>query len=173
MDASPFTAVARILKTHGLDGEVSAALLVRHLEPAALQAADVWPVPPKGVPRPLHVSETRGCDETSCILAFEEVTDVATAKCLVGTLLLMRADDLPETLESAVDDVVGFEVVDATRGSLGSIVDVIVTGANDVWVVHGPFDEVLVPVIDDVVVSVDHAQRTARVSLLPGLIDED
>jgi 16S rRNA processing protein RimM len=51
-------------------------------------------------------------------------------------------------------------------------VDVIETGANDVWVVQGTrFGEVLLPVTDEVVLDVDDASGTAHVRLLPGLID--
>jgi len=48
-----------------------------------------------------------------------------------------------------------------------------VTGANDVWVVHGPYGEVLLPVIDDVVVSFDEDAETVMVTLLPGLLPEE
>jgi 16S rRNA processing protein RimM len=70
-------------------------------------------------------------------------------------------------------DPVGLKVVDEARGSLGLIEDVIVTGANDVWVVRGPYGEVLIPVIDDVVISVHESEGLVTVRLLPGLIDED
>ncbi|MCL4079573.1 ribosome maturation factor RimM [Coriobacteriia bacterium Es71-Z0120] len=173
MDASPFTAVARVVKTHGLDGEVHAALLLRGLDASALDGAELWPVPPRGAPRPLHVSRVRSADAGGCLLAFQEASDVGTAKRLVGSLLLARASDLPAAEEPAPDEVDGFEVIDAERGPLGTVVDVIVTGANDVWVVHGPLGEVLLPVIDDVVLDVDHERRVASVRLLPGLIDED
>ena len=62
---------------------------------------------------------------------------------------------------------------DEERGELGVIDEIIVTGANDVWVVRGgPLGEVLIPVIDDCVLEVDTETRTARVRLLPGLIEE-
>jgi 16S rRNA processing protein RimM len=67
---------------------------------------------------------------------------------------------------------VGCAVEDEERGSLGTIREVIATGANDVWVVRGDGDEVLLPVIDDVVVDVDAATRVIRVRLLPGLMEE-
>lgn len=172
MDVSPFTAVARVLKTHGLDGEVHAALLARGLSPAALDGAELWPVPPRGTPRPLHVSLIRGTDAGGCVMSFREVRDVMTSRRLAGSLLLGRVSDLPQE-EPAPDEVHGFEVVDLERGPLGAIVDVILTGANDVWVVHGALGEILVPVIDDVVLHIDREHRTASVKLLPGLIDED
>ena len=64
-------------------------------------------------------------------------------------------------------------VEDQQRGVLGTIVEVIVTGANDVWVVEGRFGEILIPVIDDVVMGVS-TRTTASSScaswtgLMPG-----
>ena len=45
--------------------------------------------------------------------------------------------------------------------------------SNDVWVIDGPHGEVLLPVIDDVVLSVDWDAATAMVQLLPGLLAEE
>jgi 16S rRNA processing protein RimM len=64
-------------------------------------------------------------------------------------------------------------VNDAAHGDLGMIEDLIVTGANDVWVVSGPYGEVLIPVIDDVVLAVDHDAGSISVRLLPGLLPEE
>jgi 16S rRNA processing protein RimM len=53
------------------------------------------------------------------------------------------------------------------------VTDVIVTGANDVWVVEGRFGQVLVPDIDDVVGEIDEEAGTVSVTLLPGLIEDE
>lgn len=74
---------------------------------------------------------------------------------LCGRYLLVDEADLPEDL--VVHDpsaLVGVEVVDATLGPLGRICAVMQGPANDVWEVLGPFGEVLVPVVDEFVVSV-------------------
>lgn len=174
MDASPFTAVAKVVKTRGLDGEVAVTPLVEADLGTTLEDLPLWPVPPRWAPRPLHVQAVRPSRaEGSAVVSFCEVHDVATARRLVGSLLLVRTDLLPEAVVARDDDLLGFAVVDDSRGHLGEIADVIVTGANDVWVVHGPLGEVLVPVIPDVVLHLDVKSRTALVRLLPGLIDEE
>jgi 16S rRNA processing protein RimM len=63
-------------------------------------------------------------------------------------------------------------VFDGERGLIGEITDVIITGANDVWVIEGPFGEVLIPVIDQVIGDIDEEAGTVHITLLPGLIDE-
>ncbi len=60
-----------------------------------------------------------------------------------------------------------------SAGTWASCVETIITGANDVWVVDGAFGEVLIPVIDDVVLDIDEQERTIRVALLPGLLEDD
>ncbi len=67
----------------------------------------------------------------------------------------------------------GLEVYDEARGYLGRISDVIVTGANDVYVVQGgPFGEVLIPAIKEVVLDVRLGEGRVEVRLIPGLIEE-
>jgi 16S rRNA processing protein RimM len=51
-------------------------------------------------------------------------------------------------------------------------VEVIETGANDVYVVQGPRGELLIPVIEDVVQELDLENQRMVVTLLPGLLDE-
>jgi 16S rRNA processing protein RimM len=55
---------------------------------------------------------------------------------------------------------------------LGKVVQVLETGANDVYVVRGPSGEVLLPAVDDVVKEVDTASGRMVVHLLPGLLGE-
>jgi 16S rRNA processing protein RimM len=90
---------------------------------------------------------------------------------LAGRWILARESDLPEPVAGA-DDLIGMEVVDTVRGAIGTVTDVIVTGANDVLVTDGPaYGQVLVPVIDDVVFEIDRDAGTISVALLDGLID--
>jgi 16S rRNA processing protein RimM len=52
---------------------------------------------------------------------------------------------------------------------LGTLEDILETGANDVYVVRGQGDELLLPAIPQVVRQVDMDARTITVRLLPGL----
>jgi len=167
MDAKAFVPLGRVAKTHGLDGEVS-VITTEGLPVDRLCGLEVWFVPPPATVRSSKVLSVRPGPKGP-LFAFEGVTDLNVAASLRGTLVLARASELPEVEDEL--DVVGFRVTDETRGDLGEIVDVILTGANDVWVVQGPFGEVLIPVIDDVVTDFDEDARTASVKLLPGLIE--
>lgn len=68
-----------------------------------------------------------------------------------------------------VDQVMGLEVYNGEGRLLGTVGDVLHTGGNDVYVVSGQGQELLLPAIEDVVRSIDLEQRRMIVELLPGL----
>jgi 16S rRNA processing protein RimM len=133
-----------------------------------LAGLEVWFVPPPALVRTGRITGVRPGPKGP-LFAIDTVADLGTAETLRGCTVLARAADLPEAVEEF--DPVGMEVFDHERGLLGEITDVIVTGANDVWVVEGPFGEVLLPVIDQVLVDIDEEAGVVNVTLLPGLIE--
>ncbi len=174
MVLSPFVPLARVVKAHGLKGEVSVtpAADLPFVLPTSLE---VWIVPPPAGVRSGRIEGIRRGPKGP-LVKISGVNDIGVAQRLVGAELLARASDLPpEWLEPVVEepDAVGYAVVDELRGPLGEIVEIIVTGANDVWVIEGPFGEVLIPVIDDVVLEVDDDLECVRIRLLDGLLPED
>jgi 16S rRNA processing protein RimM len=74
--------------------------------------------------------------------------------------------------EFFVADVVGLRAVTTSGRALGTVVEVLSTGANDVYVVRGDADEVLIPAIRDVVTSIDPAAGVLEVEPLPGLLPD-
>ncbi len=168
MDA-PFVPVARVVKTHGLQGEVAVKPLTG-LPFALLIGSELWAVPPVAEATGLRLTGVREGPKGP-LLSIKGIATMAEASALAGSTLLVRASALPQGWDDEEFDPVGFSVTDTFRGSLGTIVDVIHTGANDVWDVDGPLGQVLVPVIDDVVLTVDESAREITVTLLPGLLD--
>lgn len=169
MDVSAFVEIGRVARTHGLVGEVSVVMTV-DLPESCLIGLEVWFVPPPAQVRSARIVAVRPGPKGP-LFSFRGVAEIGTAETLRGCTVLARSSDLPEAEEEF--DPVGFRVLDATRGEIGEVVDVIVTGANDVWVVDGPFGQVLVPDIEDVVRETDEDAGIVRVTLLPGLIEED
>jgi 16S rRNA processing protein RimM len=168
----PFVPLGRVARTHGLKGEVSVipATDLPFSLPEGLEVRFVPPVVGIGAQR---VESVRPGPKGP-LVKLADIHDISTASKLVGATMVTRAEDDPFDRGEEEPDPVGLVVTDEERGELGEITDVIVTGANDVWVVHGDrYGEVLIPVIADVVLEVDEETRTARVRLLPGLIEED
>lgn len=92
---------------------------------------------------------------------------------LVGREIYADRVALPElpSDEFYWSDLLGLRVVASDGEELGELVDIIETGSNDVYVVKKNGREVLVPALEDVVVSVDLAGGRMTVSLPEGLLD--
>ena len=69
--------------------------------------------------------------------------------------------------------ILGLDVFTDTGRHLGPIVDILETGANDVYVVDADGREVLIPAVAHVVREVDLVQRRLIVTPIPGLLDEE
>ena len=166
----PYRRLGRVAKAHGTDGEVSvvAAGGLTALRPGT----DVWIVPPPETGA--HVRQIAGVrtGPKGPLVRLSDIDSSAKAHEIVGRWLLGRGVE-PEATDVS-DVLIGMRVHDRVRGDIGVVTDVIVTGANDVLVVDdGPFGQVLVPVIEDVILGIDEASRVVDVALLDGLIDED
>ena len=87
----------------------------------------------------------------------------------------VMATDVPSLPEGKLyqHELFGFEVVEENGNPLGSLVEIIETGANDVYVVRNASGkEILLPAIPSVILELDSARRFMRVHLLEGLIDD-
>lgn len=169
MASELFTPVGRIVKTHGLNGEVS-FLPFSDAPLDLLCGLDIWVVPPSPSVRTSRFESWRPGPKGP-IVKLGGIDSIDIARTVTGRELLVRADSLPESwVQEPEEDFIGMRVSDEIHGDLGEIEDVIETGANDVWVVSGGYGEVLIPVIDDVVLDVDHEAGSVAVRLLPGLL---
>jgi len=167
---APYRRAGRIIKSHGTHGEVVVGI-DSGLSFHDLAGLKVWVVPPVDRVRPFTVADVRQGPK-GAIVSFEGVETAAEAHALAGRWLLAHSQALPVPGPAATD-IIGYDVRDDIRGHLGRVTDVIITGANDVLVVDdGPFGQVLLPVIEQVIRHIDHDDHSIMVELLEGLIDE-
>ena len=83
-----------------------------------------------------------------------------------------RSSDMPGLPEGKVYqyELFGFNVLDESGNSLGELVEILETGANDVYVVRNESGkEILLPAIPSVVLEINPERRLMRVHLLEGL----
>lgn len=70
-------------------------------------------------------------------------------------------------------DILGLQVFTLGERDLGTIVDIIVTGSNDVYVIKAKDgQQILIPAIKDVVKQIDLIRHTMYIDPLPGLVDD-
>ena len=71
--------------------------------------------------------------------------------------------------EYYISDLYGMTVVTEDNENLGTIEDIIFTGANDVYVVKKDDSQILIPAIKKCILNVDVKEKTMTVHLLEGL----
>ena len=84
----------------------------------------------------------------------------------------VKAKDVPPLPEGQMyqHELFGFQVVDESNNPLGELVEIIETGANNVYVVKDSNGrELLLPNIPSVILNLDPARRLMHVHLLEGL----
>lgn len=169
----PLVALGPIVNRHGIRGEVRLLPHNPDSEVAAAAAALVllWP---DGRREPRRVRAARR-HKRFVLLQLEGVADANAAEALVGCTVAVPRAALPEPEGDAVyhADLLGCAVVTTAGEALGTVREMLVTGANDVCVVRDDGREVLVPMVADVIAAIDVGGRRITVHPLPGLLGDD
>ena len=107
-------------------------------------------------------------------LAFAGGDDRNFAEALRGKLVWIPIEEAMPLAAGQyyVHQVLGLAVETEDGDALGILREVLVTGSNDVYVVHDGTREVLIPVLKDVIRRVDLAERKMIVRLPAGLLDD-
>jgi 16S rRNA processing protein RimM len=167
-----YIAVGLITTPHGLRGEVKVEL---HTDFPERFAPDVVVyLGPELVKTTITAARPH---QGQYLLQFRGVDDRTQADALRGVWIFIPEEDAVDLDEDTyfVHDIIGLSVQTASGDLLGTVEQVLFTGANDVYVVATPGEksrEILLPAIDDVIKQVDLENGILVVEILPGLLDE-
>lgn len=166
--------VAKVLTTHGLNGEVKVSLITdfpeERFKPGSVLSLK------NDHDRVLTVKAGRPFKQF-WLVQFEEVTSIEEAEKLRGKTLVVSEEnqqDLPDGVYY-YRDILNCDVIDEDTGKvIGKVTDIQSPGANDVWEIsENNGKSFLIPYIPDVVKKVDIADKKVYVELMEGLRDED
>lgn len=168
-------AVGQIVGVHGLRGEVKVDLYTDFPERFAPGVKLML-----GVDRAVIEIATVRPHKKFLLIRFEGVDDRNAAEQLRGAWLFVDENDASELEEGAhwIHDLIGLRVVDEDATELGELIDVLVTGANDVYVVRPTGNtqrqrELLLPAIPEVIKAVDLEMGVMTVHLIDGLLEPE
>lgn len=167
-----YLVVGEILRPHGLRGEVR--MRVRTDYPERLpQLEFVFLGDSAEAPSPVkHAVAGLRFNKDIALLSLAGCHTRNDAELLRGKVVLISIDQAAplEEGEYYLFDLIGLRVF-ANQIEIGCIKEVLQTGANDVYVVHGgDFGEVLLPAHDETIVNIDFEARTITMSLPEGLL---
>ena len=166
-----FLAVGKLTRPHGVRGELIMEILTDF--PERLKPGVRLYVGPER--RPVLLRSQRP-HPRGALVAFEGIDDREKSGELRNQFVLVRADDRPPLPDGEYyhHQLIGLQVADEEGRAIGELVEILQTGANDVYVVRQPAgDELLIPAIDSVILSVDLENAEIRVQLQAGLFPDE
>ena len=105
------------------------------------------------------------------LLKIEGIDTIEQALVLKNTYLLADRKDIPlEEGAHFIVDLIGIEVWTDEGENLGTLMEVLQPGANDVYVIKKEEKEILLPAIPEVIKQVNIKEKTMVVKLLKGLV---
>ena len=110
------------------------------------------------------------------LLKFASINDPTTADTLRNAEVVIPLDQLAKLPPDFYyqHDILGLQVHTLDDRLIGTIVDILVTGSNDVYVVKGAEgQQFLIPAIKEVIKQVDLIRRMMYIEPMRGLLDDD
>ncbi len=162
--------VGKLTKTHGLKGELAIWLDVDY--PEEYEELESILLEIKGELVPFFVENIQ-IRANKSIIKFENVDSLDEAKKLVNVDLYLPNDNLPELDDDQFyyHEIIAYRVVDETLGELGIVKEVYTADIQDLIAMTYQNTEILIPINDEIVKSVNREEKQLFVSLPSGLLD--
>ena len=166
-----FLAVGKLRRAHGVHGEMLMEVLTDFPErfvPGIILyvSQDI---------QPMRLVKSRQHRE-GLLITFEGLSTPEEASQFRNQIVYVRTEDRPplEAGEYYHHQLIGLSVSTVEGESLGNVIEILETGANDILVVRqetGP--DVLIPIVDAFVQRIDLTKGEISVQLIPGMRPEE
>ncbi|MEM1407862.1 MAG: ribosome maturation factor RimM [Bacteroidota bacterium] len=159
-----------VIKRHGLKGELSIFLDVDDPEAYSELESVFVGIDGKLVPFFIERISVRG---DRAVIQFEGVNAVHQADELKGCELFLPLTMLPklEGTSFYYHEVIGFQVYDHAVGVVGRVKDIYTGTGQELLAIERDYKELLIPVTDDTIKSIDREKAEILVHLPAGLLD--
>lgn len=160
----------KITKTHGLKGEITVKLDVAN--PGDFKDLRYVLIEDRGNLIPYFI-ENQKINGDKMIVQLQDVKKVEQAVAFMGKAVFLPNELMPELDEDDFyfKEIVGFKMIDALKGEIGEIYDVLEYPTQAVIQVMKDGKEILIPIHDDIIQKVDKKAKILTVKAPEGLID--
>ncbi|MGO9601965.1 MAG: ribosome maturation factor RimM [Candidatus Binataceae bacterium] len=169
--SSQMIRIGRIAGPHGLRG----ALRYKPDNPDSdsLNEIDRITIDLAGVRRDYRLVDIGRIGHGMLKLDLEGIADANDAEALKGGIVMVAAAELPpaKAQEFYYFEAIGCDVMLTDGSRIGALAEIFSNGAHDVMVVREGNREILVPVVDHIVKSIDLQARRIVIEPVPGLLD--
>ena len=177
--------VARVLKSNGTEGEILIGF--REISPEDLNQKEPVFITFDGLPVPFFIESFSRKGTNRALAHLTGVKNLQDAEELVGKDIFAKPDGInvgkdifakPDGINEyegsddglTVDDLIGWTLLDADNKSLGEITDYEDIPGNTCLYVETKDGQVMIPLHEDLILSVDEDSKTISVNVPEGLI---
>ena len=165
-----FLVVGKIRRPHGVKGEMIMEIITDF--PERLNPGLEVFLGEQYLPKKIRSCRLNG---ETLLLTFDGIDTPESAGELRNKYVYVPAKDSPELEDGEYyhHQILGLDVITDDGKKLGKVSDILITGANEVYIVQGlDGKEILLPAIEPVVLNINLAEHVLLVHLLPGLLAE-
>ena len=162
--------IGKLVATHGLNG----TLILSHIVGKSNWLKNdqvIFVSIQKDSHIPFYVTKFKKHNEEEYHIQLDDIDTVEAARKLVGKQVFVPAEILGEAKTDSPLLWVGFNIVDAEKGSLGPLIDISQTGHQWVGTVLYNNKEVLLPMVEPILQEVNLRNKYIRMNLPEGLLD--
>jgi 16S rRNA processing protein RimM len=171
-DNTEWATIGKIVAPFGVHGELKVRLLTDI--PNRFAELDTVHVGPEHTR--YSIQSVRPYKGEMVVLRLKGINDANSAESMRNLDLQIPENQLAKLPPDSYyqHDILGLRAFTMDGRNLGHIIDIIVTGSNDVYTIKTPEGkQILIPAIKDVIKQIDLIRRTMYIDPLPGLLEED
>lgn len=166
--------VGTIVNTHGIKGEVRVQSITSHPEERFASGSELIWLNEKETKKELLTVKSHRVHKSFDLLTFKNYENINDVERFVRGTLNVTADQALELEDDEFYqyDIIGLSVYNESNELIGTIKEILETGANDVWVIQrANKKDLLLPYIDSVIKMIDLEEEKVIVHVLEGLDD--
>ncbi|OWA33737.1 ribosome maturation factor RimM [Saccharibacillus sp. O16] len=171
---SNFLSVGKVANTHGVRGELKIFPFTDFPEIRFAKGKELLFISPEdGTQLKVKVISARE-QKTVFVVKLEGFDNINQVEKYKGWDVKVPREEAIEAEENAYyfHEIIGCKVMTTEGEELGVISDILTPGANDVWVIKRKGGkELLIPFIEDIVKTVNIAEKTVEIEVMEGLLD--
>ena len=163
--------IGKIVKLHGYKGGVSLYMDVSN--PSAYAHLKSIFIELDGIFTPFFINSFKLKNKGFVALHFEGVDTEANAKTLIDKKVYIASSELQVVDETRFlgHELIGYKVLDQQKGALGMLVEVLEQKGNPLFVVDHNGSEILLPVFEGLLISIDAPKKEMLINAPEGLVD--
>lgn len=162
--------IGKLSKLHGFEGE--AVLIADDIFPKKFEKTEWVFIMIDGLPVPFSVLNIHLRSDSSAIIRLDEIASRLEMEQYIGSDVLIefkgKKTDSTKQIEGSID---GYTVVDLIHGTIGIAKTVINYQQNFLLQVFSGKTEILIPVSDEIIVSIIDEEKKIEVNMPHGLMD--